>query len=72
MTEYFEVVDEDENVLRLAAREECHSNPALLHKCACVFVTRGNAFLLQQRSANLDTQPLKWDMLAEHVKPGES
>lgn len=72
MPQYFEVIDENEKIIRLATREECHRNPELLHKGVYIFIIgKGGKLLLHKRSATKDTNPLKWDTVAEHVKPGE-
>ena len=38
MTEYFYLVDEDDKVIGKASRQECHSNPKLIHRSTAVFV----------------------------------
>jgi isopentenyldiphosphate isomerase len=72
--EWFEVVDEHGQVLRLATRRECHTNPALRHKVVHVLV--GDALgrvYLQKRSAHKDIQPGKWDTsVGGHLHPGEA
>jgi len=71
--ELFEVVNEQGEVLRLARREECHSDPSLMHRVVhvLVFDRRGRLFL-QKRSFNKDIQPGKWDTsVGGHLEPGE-
>jgi len=72
-TEYFEIVDENDNVIGLAPRSECHGNPALVHRVAHVLVfNRYGELLLQKRSENKDIQPGKWDTsVGGHLDPGE-
>lgn len=72
--ELFEVVDEDDRVIGVASRGECHGNPALIHRVAHVLVinARGEV-LLQKRSPCKDIQPDKWDTsVGGHLDPGES
>ncbi|HAA54690.1 MAG TPA: hypothetical protein DCE42_08020 [Myxococcales bacterium] len=73
-TEYFELVDEDGNVIGKATRQECHNNPALLHQVVHIFVwnTKGE-LVLQFRPPHKDIQPNKWDTsVGGHVDPGET
>lgn len=72
-TEFFEIVDENDQVIGLAPRAECHGNPCLVHRVAhvLVFDRKGNV-LLQKRSAEKDIQPGKWDTsVGGHLDPGE-
>jgi len=73
-TEYFEIVDENDQVIGRAPRSECHGNPALVHRVAHVLVFDNNdRLLLQRRSMKKDIQPGKWDTsVGGHLDPGES
>lgn len=72
--EWFEVVDIEGRVLRLARREECHSDPSLLHRVVHVLVfDPAGRLYLQLRSRHKDIQPGKWDTsVGGHLRPGES
>lgn len=72
--EWFEVVDQEGRVLRLARREECHSDPSLLHRVVHVLVfDRAGRLYLQLRSRRKDIQPGKWDTsVGGHLRPGET
>jgi len=58
MTEYFYVVDEDDNIVGKATREECHSSKRLIHRSVYIFVlnTRNKLFV-QKRSTSKDLYP---------------
>lgn len=71
--EYFEIVDDSDQVVGLASRRRCHGDPTLIHRVAhvLVFNHRGE-LLLQKRSASKDVQPGKWDTsVGGHLDPGE-
>lgn len=73
-TEYFDVVDARDRVIGRASREECHGNPALIHRAVhiLVFDSRGRLFL-QRRSPSKRIQPDRWDTsVGGHVAAGES
>ncbi len=74
MEEFFEVVDENDNVIGIATRSECHGNPRLCHMTAHVIVLNDSGdMLLQKRSATKDIQPGKWDTaVGGHLALGES
>lgn len=74
MTEFFEIVDENDQVIGVAPRSECHGNPALVHRVAHVLVfNSGGELLLQKRSARKDIQPGRWDTsVGGHLDPGET
>lgn len=72
--ELFEIVDEDDRVIGIAPRSECHGNPALIHRVVHVLVVNANGdMLLQKRSPHKDIQPGKWDTsVGGHLEPGET
>jgi isopentenyldiphosphate isomerase len=72
--EYFDIVDDNNKVIGRARRDECHGNPALVHRTAHVLVVNSKGELyLQKRSPEKDIQPGKWDTsVGGHLDPGES
>ena len=72
MTEIFDVVDEEDNVIGQATRQECHQK-GLLHRAVHVLIfNSGGELLLQQRSLKMDTAPGYWTGSATgHVKSGD-
>lgn len=73
MSEYFYVVDEDDNVIGKATREECHSNPNMIHRSVYVFLvnSKGEIFI-QKRSLKKDLYPGFYTASATgHVDYGE-
>ena len=69
----FDVVDEENNVLRQASRHEVHTQ-RLRHRAVHIFVLnkRGELFL-QRRSRWKDAHPLRWDSSAAgHLNAGQS
>ena len=74
MPEFFDIYDEAGNRLGIAARSECHGNPALIHCTAHVVVKHPEtgALLLQKRRMDKDIQPGKWDTaVGGHLMLGE-
>lgn len=72
--EIFDIVDEKDQPVGQASRQEVHGNPSLIHRVAhvLVFDDSGELFL-QKRSLNKDVQPGKWDSsVGGHVDKGES
>jgi isopentenyldiphosphate isomerase len=74
MAEWFEIVDEQDEVIGRALRSDCHGNPELVHRTAHVVVFSSDGrILLQKRAANKDIQPGKWDTaVGGHLAPGET
>lgn len=74
VSEFFEIVDENDQVIGTALRSECHGNPKLVHRVAHVLVfDRQGRLLLQKRAMSKDVQPGKWDTsVGGHLDPGES
>lgn len=71
--EIFDVVDEQDRVVRQAPRSEVHRR-GWLHRAVHVLLTDSTGrMLLQRRSATKDTFPLCWGAAASgHVDSGES
>ena len=58
MTEYFYVVDEEDNVVGKATREECHSESGRIHRSVYIFVLNDkNEIFIQRRSMSKDLYP---------------
>lgn len=72
MSELFDVVDEQDRVLRQETRAEVHRQ-RLLHRAVHVLVFNpGGEVYLQRRSAQKDTYPLRWTTSCSgHVDAGE-
>lgn len=72
--EIFDVVNEKDEVVGQATRDECHNNPALIHRV--VHFTLVNPLtgelLLTQRSLKKRSDPGKYCFGGEHVKAGET
>ena len=71
--EIFDVVDEQDRVVRQAPRSEVHAR-GLLHRAVHVFVLNSaGELLVQMRSANKDEFPLCWTSSASgHLGAGET
>lgn len=74
MDEWVDIVDEADQVMGRATREECHSDPSLVHRVVHLIVTNGaDELLLQLRGKDKSIQPDKWDTsVGGHVMAGES
>ena len=72
--EIFDVVDEQDNVVGEATREECHSDPKLIHRAVQFTLLNKSKklVLLTRRSFCKSTDPGKWCFPGEHVLKGES
>ncbi len=72
--EYFDIVDENDNIVGKAARKECHSNPKLIHRGVDIIITNsGGQILLQKRGMKKDLYPGMWTCSATgHNDVGES
>jgi isopentenyldiphosphate isomerase len=73
MTEFFDIVDEEDRVIGTAPRGRCHGDPYLIHRVSHVIVVNGKGeVLLQKRSPHKDIQPGKWDTsVGGHLNIGE-
>lgn len=71
--EYFDIVDEKNNIIGKASRKECHDDPSLIHRTVHVVVYHPDGrILLQKRNMDKDVQPGKWDTaVGGHVDLGE-
>ena len=74
MKEYFDIVDENDHIIGKAPREECHSNPNLIHRAVYILVFNSKGqLLLQKRSQHKDLDASKWTASASgHVDLGET
>ncbi|MFH0837457.1 MAG: NUDIX domain-containing protein [Candidatus Aenigmatarchaeota archaeon] len=71
--EYFDVVNDKDNIIGKASRQECHSNPKLIHRGVFIIVTNEKEeILLSKRSMQKDTKPGVWEFPAGHNDLGES
>ncbi len=70
----FDIVDEDNNVIGVAPRSECHGDPSLIHRTAHVVVYHSNgSILLQKRSNSKDLLGGFWDTaVGGHLDLGET
>jgi isopentenyldiphosphate isomerase len=74
MSELFDIVNEDDEVIGQAPRSTCHGNPDLIHRAVHVLVVnRAGELLLQKRAGHKLIQPGRWDSSAGgHLGVGES
>lgn len=72
--EYFDLVDKNNQVIGTASRQECHSDPGLMHRAVHVLVENEAGLLfLQKRAMSKDVQPGKWDTsVGGHLDTGET
>ncbi len=71
--EIFDLVDDNDQVIGRATRNQVHGNPKLLHRVVhvLVFDSLGRIYL-QKRADDKDVQPGKWDTsVGGHVDAGE-
>lgn len=73
-TEILDIIDENDNVIGTATREQCHTDPKLLHHTVhFTFLDRKNSkILLTQRSFKKKHDAGKYCFLGEHILSGES
>ncbi len=73
MVEIFDIVDEQDNVIGQASRQEVHKK-GLLHRVIDIFVLNSQGeLLLQKRSEKKDTNPGLWTVSAGgHVDSGQT
>ncbi|SRR5260221_166558 len=72
--EFFDIVDKNDKVIGKASRDECHSNPNLIHRTVhfTLINKNKNKVFLTQRSFNKQTDPGKLCFLGEHILTGET
>ena len=72
--ELLEIVDENDSVIGVKSRAECHGNPQYTHRVAHVLLFNSSGeLLLQKRSMKKDLEPGKWDSsVGGHLEVGES
>ncbi|MCG8570946.1 MAG: NUDIX domain-containing protein [Spirochaetes bacterium] len=72
--EYFDVLNEQGQVVGKASRDECHSGTFLLHPVIHIHVfNKKKQILLQKRARSKKIQPDKWDTsVGGHISSGES
>lgn len=72
--EIFDVVNKKDKVIGQATREECHSNPKLIHRTVhfTLIDVKKKKILITQRAFGLKTDPGKWCFLGEHMLAGEN
>jgi len=70
---YCDLVDDDDRVIGTALRQDCHGNPALIHRAVHVLVfNRCGDLLLQKRADHKLIQPARWDSsVGGHLEVGE-
>ncbi len=73
-TEWFDLLDDDRQVIGRATRQECHSGSKLLHPVVHVHIFNSDKkLLLQKRRMDKDIQPGKWDTsVGGHIQSGEA
>ncbi len=72
--EIYDVVDEDDNVIGKATREEVHKNNKLIHRSIMFFIfdKKGRIFV-NQRTKNKEFYPEYWSLtFGGHVNSGET
>ena len=71
--EFFDIVDENDNVIDKASREECHEK-SLIHRSVMFFVfNEKGKVLVTKRTKNKDFFPGFWSIvMGGHVGSGES
>lgn len=67
--EVFDIINEDDVVIGQATRDECHSNPKLLHRTVhfTLVDSTQNTILITQRSFKKKNDAGKYCFLGEHV-----
>lgn len=72
--EIFDLVDRNDAVYGTATREECHSNPKLIHRTVhfTLIDQRKSKVFLTRRSVGKEHDAGKYCFLGEHILTGES
>ncbi|MBC8495382.1 NUDIX domain-containing protein [archaeon] len=73
--EHLDVVNEKDEIIGKASREECHKDPELIHRAANIYIFNSdnlNYILRVKRACSVDTEDSKWTILVgEHNQLGE-
>jgi len=74
MNSKLDIVDDHGNIIGNATREECHSDPSLIHRVVHIMVFNSkNEILLQLRGKDKLVQPDRWDTsVGGHLEAGEN
>ena len=74
MEEYFDIINEEGQVIGQATRCACHNDPNLIHRAVHILVVDNqDRIFLQKRSPKKDIQPGKWDTsVGGHLNAGET
>lgn len=72
--EILDVVDEQDQVIGRATRDECHVDPTKIHRTShfTLFDRKSGKILLTQRAFSKKSDPGKMCFLGEHVHAGET
>lgn len=71
--EVFDVVDDEDRVIRQATRGELHKSPNRTHRSIAILIFRGKELFLQRRGPTKDTYANYWTCsVTGHVDAGES
>jgi isopentenyldiphosphate isomerase len=72
--EILDVVDKDDKVIGQATREECHTNPKLMHRTVhfTLFDRTSKKILITLRSREAEHDALKLCFLGKHLKSKET
>jgi isopentenyl-diphosphate Delta-isomerase len=72
--EVFDIVDSDDTVIGQRTRQECNTNPDLIHRSIYILVYNDqNEILWQKRSPTKDVAPGQWvTSVSGHVDAGET
>lgn len=70
---YFDVVNEEDQIIGSASSVECHSNPKIIHRVAHFTVVDGlqQKILISQRSPNVKFDSGLWCFMGEHLLRGD-
>lgn len=73
LSEIFDIVDINDNVVGQATRKECNSDPGLIHRAIFVLILNDqDQILWQKRSPTKDVSPGEWvTSVSGHVNAGE-
>ena len=72
MTEYFDVVDENNKIVGRATRKKCHTKGLWHRTVSIVIINSKKELLLQKRSLKKDLFGGYWGLTAGHIDAGEN